>query len=48
MTTVSDLIAALDKFDQSLTVNGAESLNVSTLTLVPVIPAPLVVEDPPA
>lgn len=50
MTTVSDLIAELNKFDQGLTVGGAENLTVAVVSQTPVlsVPAPVVVEDAPA
>lgn len=50
MTTVSDLVAELNRFDGSLTVNGAESLTVAVVSQTPVlsVPAPVVVEDAPA
>ena len=46
MTTVSDLIADLNAFDGSLTVNGAETLTVSTVTNVPVVPVPAPTPEP--
>lgn len=47
MTTVSDLIADLNKFDQSLTVSGADALTVAIVSQVPVLPVPAI-EEPPA
>lgn len=41
MTTVSDLMAALNRFDASADVSGADTLTVAVTTNVPVITPPV-------
>lgn len=45
MTTVSDLVAELNKFDQSLVVNGAETLTVTVTSQAFVLAPPVIVAE---
>lgn len=48
MTTVSELIADLNAFDQNAEVNGADTLTVAVTTNVPVVPPAPAPAEPPA
>lgn len=45
MTTVSELVAELNKFDGGSTVNGAEGLTVAVTSQTPVLSIPQPTEE---